>query len=114
MSPQQARTRRGLAEAHLEQQLLDLARIRGWKAHHVRESRGVLMGDEGFPDWVFARNGVVLVVELKAEDGKLTLAQEVWLSTLGWPPGSQWLQWDRLRTYVVRPSDFDAFAAVLE
>lgn len=104
----------GLSEAHLEQQVLHLAQLYGWRAHHVRDSRHVLMGDVGFPDWVFARAGVVLIVELKREGGKPERAQDEWLSELGWPPGSQWLQSGRLRVYLVRPSDLDAFLEVLQ
>lgn len=114
---QQARTRAGLSEAHLEQQLLHLARLRGWRCHHVRDSRHVLMGDVGFPDWVLARRGRVLFVELKREDGKLSPDQEAWLRELDWlGEQAQWgydLSYPRL-AYVIRPSSFDRFMAVLE
>lgn len=110
--------KQGLSEAHLEQQLLDLARLRGWRAHHVRDSRRVLMGDVGAPDWWLARNGQLVVVELKREDGKLSPDQKLWLEALGWPgEQGQWDQADGLPTqlevYVIRPSSFDRFMEVL-
>lgn len=103
----QQRTRDNLSEGLFEQQVLGLARLLGWKAHHVRDSRHVLMGDIGYPDWTFAKGGNVIIAELKRESGHLTDAQEEWLSDLGWPPGSQWLQSGRLQVYVWRPSDMD-------
>ena len=110
--------RAGLSEAHLEQQLLDLARIRGWKAHHVRDSRHVLMGDTGAPDWWLARHGRLVVVELKREDGKLSPDQAAFLAELGWEnEQQQWAQElsaTRLTVWVIRPSSFDRFMAVLE
>lgn len=117
MRPQQARTRAGLSEAHLEQQLLDLARIRGWLAFHVRDSTRVLMGNTGYPDWTFARRGRLVVVELKREDGKLSPEQREWLYAMGWQDEQQ--QWhlsqgSPLRAYVIRPSSFDRFMEVLE
>lgn len=107
-----------IAESQLEQTILQAAQLLGWRCHHVRDSRRVLMGDVGFPDWVFARGGRVLVVELKREDGKLTPDQGSWLEALGWDgEQDQWLQ-DRLSCpclsiYVVRPSDLDRFLQVL-
>lgn len=117
MKPQQARTRKGLSEAHLEQQLVDLAGIRGWVRHHVRDSRNVLMGDTGAPDWWLARRGVLVVVELKAEDGKLSPDQERFMEALGWEgEQGQWSQDKQLRftVWLIRPSSFDRFMAVLE
>lgn len=99
-----------ISESLLEQSILELARLTGWNAHHVRDSRHVLMGDVGFPDWVYAKDGRVIIAELKSEDGKLSLAQELWLNSLGWRPESQWDQVWRLQVYVWRPSDWTSGA----
>jgi len=77
------RTLAGLTEAYLEQQVLGTAREHGWLAHHIRDSRRVLAGDPGFPDWVFARDGRIVIVELKREGEKPRPEQAHWLSQLG-------------------------------
>jgi hypothetical protein len=79
-----ARQLRQLDEAYLEQQVLGTAREYGWRAFHVRDSRKVLMGDAGFPDWVFAKGGRVLFVELKTERGTQSADQKAWAEQL--PP----------------------------
>lgn len=116
--PQQARTRAGLAEAHIEQLLLMRATQRGWKAHHVTDSRRVLMGDTGAPDWWLARWGKLVVVELKREDGKLSPEQREWLDAMGWlGEQDQWdqlLGFPRLTVWVIRPSSLNRFLEVLE
>ena len=91
-----ARTMRAIDEAYLEQQVLGTAMENGWMSHHIRDSRRVLMGDAGFPDWVFAKSGRVIFAELKREEGKLSGAQEDWAAELS-PSGDY---------YVWRPSDW--------
>src|SRR5260370_383296 len=76
------RTLAALDEAFLEQQVLGDAHELGWMAHHIRDSRRVLMGDPGFPDWVFARSGRIVIAELKREAGELKDNQRRWLEAL--------------------------------
>ncbi len=100
-------TRANLAEAQFEQQLLDLARLLGWRAFHTRDSRGVIMGDPGYPDWTYARDGCTIIAELKREDGRLALDQLAWMKALGWlGEESQWLQTGPHRVYLWRPKRF--------
>lgn len=97
-------TRANLAEAQFEQQLLQMAGWLGWKAHHTRDSRGVVMGDTGYPDWTYARDGCTIIAELKREDGKPSPDQLSWLKALGWlGEQSQWLQTGPHRVYLWRP-----------
>ena len=76
-----------LATAMTEDELLSavcqLAALRGWRYHHIRNSRsGITQGHAGFPDLVMVRPPRLLFVELKAEKGRLSRGQEEWLGDL--------------------------------
>lgn len=78
-----------ISEADFQTTLLDYARLRGWMCTHFRPARTVkgwataLQGDPGFPDLVLARDGVVLVAELKRHGKKASPAQLRWLAAVG-------------------------------
>jgi hypothetical protein len=55
-----------------------VARAHGWLVYHTHDSR---RSDEGFPDLVLVREAV-LMYELKTNTGKLTPAQQTWLTLL--------------------------------
>lgn len=102
-----------MSEDDLLDQVLALARLRGWRVYHVRDSRrGVTQGPgaEGFPDLVMARRardgrpGHICYRELKREGGKLTAAQAEWGALL-LAVGADWAVW--------RPSDWPAIADTL-
>jgi len=104
------RTRQGVDEAWLDQQVLGDARLYGWRAFHVRDSRRVLMGEPGYPDWTLASGGRTVFIECKSAIGELSPDQRLWLDAIGWPgPELQWLQdiGDRVRAYVIRPIDWE-------
>ena len=69
----------------------------GWMVAHFRPAetgkgwRTLMQGDVGFPDLVLARNGVVLLVELKSDrrGAVLTEMQEAWAKAIG----AQWRLW---------------------
>jgi hypothetical protein len=93
-----------ITEKQFQDQVIALAILHGWKAHHVRPgmtSKGAWMtqvqGHVGFPDLVLAHpiHGA-LFVEIKTLKGRLTEAQVDWLRTLD-AAG--------LETYVWRPTD---------
>jgi hypothetical protein len=76
-----------------------LANLHGWMCVHFRPARTdkgwrtLIQGDIGFVDCVFARDGVVLFVELKSEKGRPGPGQEDWAYHLGagyrlWRPSS--------------------------
>jgi hypothetical protein len=105
---------RAESESDLQRRTLDLARLTGWKAMHMNDSRrqvgGRLIGDAdaaGWPDLVLAhpRRGLCLVIELKSEVGRVSDSQQEWLLTLAkcgidarvWRP-SDWPQIENVLT----------------
>ena len=97
-------------EKALQQQVVDLARMRGWLVAHFRPAldqhgrwRTPLQGDTGFPDLVLVRSPRVIFAELKSDRGRATPAQREWLDRLS--------QCDIApETGVWRPRDFDELA----
>lgn len=91
-----------LSEAQFTETVIELAKFHGWMVSHFRPAwtergwRTALQGHPGFPDLTLARNGVVLIVELKTVKGKTTKQQQRWGEAIG----SQYRLW--------RPTDLDA------
>jgi hypothetical protein len=89
-----------LTEAQWQCKVVDYAKHCQWRRFHqpVSQVGGRYMtatqGNIGFPDWVFARRGVVLFVELKTQKGNPTIEQDDWLREIG-PHARLW-----------RPSDW--------
>ncbi len=81
---------RALSEKDFQRQVLELARLYGWRVAHFHDSRrqvkpGVFVGDKdaaGFPDLVLVRPPELVVLELKRELGKTTSEQDEWLADL--------------------------------
>ena len=70
------------SEAEFQSQVLALAKSLGYsKRYHTKDSRG---SEAGFPDLVMihGKTKQVLFVELKAQAGRLSAAQESWLDDL--------------------------------
>lgn len=90
------------SEAELQAMVIDAARWHGWRVCHFRAAQNrdgrwmtPLEGDPGLPDLVLARDGVVLLAELKSDRGQPTEDQTLWLDALGdhgrlWRP-ADWL-----------------------
>jgi len=80
---------RQISEAAFQQQVIDLAGLRGWLVAHFRVAqnskgrwRTPVAGDgAGFPDLVLVRDRVIFA-ELKSERGRTTLQQREWLQAL--------------------------------
>lgn len=79
-----------VSEADLQNAVIELAYLRGWRVTHfrpakVRESQWVtpIQGHPGFPDLVLARDGVVLIAELKRVSGRVSPMQKLWALHLG-------------------------------
>lgn len=97
---------RAISEKDFQKQVVELARLYGWKVAHFHDSRrqvkpGVFVGDKdaaGFPDLVLVRPPELVFLELKRELGKTTPAQDEWLADLS-ACG--------LEATVVRPSGWD-------
>ena len=90
-----------LTEKAWQSQVLDLAKLFGWRYYHTFDSRRSVAG---FPDLALFRPGRFLLVELKAEKGKLSPSQENMIADL---------RAARVEVHVFRPSDFDAAVEVL-
>lgn len=90
-----------LSERQWQAQVLRLAGLHGWMAHHTHDSR---RSQPGFPDLVLVRAGRLIFAELKTDTGRLRPEQAVWLDELQRTPAE---------VYVWRPADVDAVVAVL-
>lgn len=77
------------SEAEFQRAVIDTAKAFRWKVAHYRPAktekgwRTPLEGHAGCPDLILARNGRVLLVEIKSASGKATAAQAAWLQEAG-------------------------------
>lgn len=102
------------SEREFQRQVLELAGLKGWLAHHTRPAmtskgyRTPIQGHVGFVDLVLAhpQAGRLVLAELKAECGRLSPHQRVWLDALGRCPGVTVAVW--------RPSDWEDIKRVLD
>jgi hypothetical protein len=89
---------RNAPEAILQDKVIQLARMNGFRVQHsrpVQQKDGrwltAIAGDPGFPDLVLAhRERGVLFVELKSNTGKLSPGQVMWQQALA-PNVEYWL-----------------------
>jgi hypothetical protein len=78
-----------LSEEDLQARILQAAELYGWRVIHHRPAktgkgwRTPMSGHPGFPDLVLARDGVVIVAELKSRRGQPSDDQRLWLEALG-------------------------------
>lgn len=79
-----------LSEADFQQRVMDAARRAGWMVAHFRPAKTQtgrwvtpMAGDKGFPDLALAKDGRVLLAELKRDTGKPTPEQVAWLAAAG-------------------------------
>lgn len=97
-------------EATFQAQVVELARILGWRCNHHRRSIGkgnrwtTATSVVGFPDLTLWRRGRIVFAELKSATGRLTPEQREVLASLA-EAGPE--------VYVWRPSDFDEIKRVL-
>jgi hypothetical protein len=101
-----------MTEAQLQRQVLELARLAGWRIHHSRPGMDrsgrwstPLAGDPGLPDLLLVKDGRLLALELKAERGRPTDDQAAWLSALSAVPG--------VVALLIRPRDWPRVEALL-
>ena len=82
-------TEPALTEDAWKSRIVATAQLHGWRCAHFRVARTnkgwrtPVEGDRGLPDLVLAKNGVVLLAELKTDRGKLGPGQGEWLQALG-------------------------------
>lgn len=73
---------RDVTEGAFLAEVLRLAKQNAWEAYHTHDSR---KSESGFPDLVLCRPGnpgSIIFAELKTRTGKLSVAQQRWLSVL--------------------------------
>ena len=92
-----------LTEAAFQRQVLDLAKLCGYRAYHTHDSR---RSQPGFPDLVLVnpRRKHTLFVELKTDVGRVTDAQQAWLDDLRRAGAF---------AYVWRPTDWPQITQIL-
>ncbi len=73
----------------------------GWLVYHTLRSKG---STPGFPDICVVKGERLLFIELKAQKGWLTNAQNEWMDALARVPCAE--------CYIWRPSQFDEVLAV--
>lgn len=78
------------SEKQFQAQVLQLAKLCGWKAYHTHNSR---RSAPGFPDLVLVRPPRVIFAELKTESGRLRPEQRAWLEALEACPGVEVQVW---------------------
>ena len=118
-----------ITEKQFQAQVLDLARIFGWRVYHPFLSK---WSERGFPDLTMVRGNRLIFAELKRDTGKTTPAQDEWIDLLrglelprvflnvGEITEDQFTTLrdfvdglPRVSVYVWRPSDLEAIAEVL-
>ncbi len=78
-----------LSETAWTSRVIDIARLHSWRVAHFRPARTQngwrtpMEGDIGVPDLILARDGDVLLVELKTDRGRVLPDQQKWLDHLG-------------------------------
>lgn len=90
-----------MTEREWQSQVVQAARLMGWTAYHTHDSR---RSEPGWPDLALVRDRLVMA-ELKTDTGRLSAAQERWLSLLT-AAG--------VEAHVWRPRDIDQVLDVLK
>ena len=91
-----------ITERAFAAQVLDLAKLLGWRCYHSWTS---IHSPAGYPDLCMVRLSRILFAELKSEKGKLTPPQEEWLEALR--------ATGKVEVYVWRPGDWDILVEIL-
>ena len=96
-----------LSEKEFQDQVLEAADKAGWWRHHDHDSRKQdWRADSGFPDLVLAKDGRIIFAELKAEKGRMSSSQLLWIDHLQPNAG--------VEVYIWRPDDWDEIVQVLQ
>jgi hypothetical protein len=99
-----------MSESELQSKVIEFAKLSGWRCVHILPTEigkgrwaTPYQGDKGLPDLILARDGRVILVELKAHGGKPTLDQRAWLGAAG-PNGYLWepANWDEIERVLGR------------
>lgn len=89
------------SEKDFQKAVVKLANVLGWLVFHPWTS---MHSAAGWPDLFMVRKGKCLAAELKTQRGRVSEAQEAWLSSLALCG---------IETFVWRPGDWPEICAVL-
>src|SRR5260370_1274332 len=96
---------RAVTEKAFQQQIVDYARFRGWLVEHTYRST---KSEPGYPDLCLVRDGVLIFAEVKTAKGKVSIAQQRWLTELSR------CFYSRSEVCVWRPSDWRLIERILK
>ena len=88
-----------MTEAELLAGITDALTLAGFRWTHIRDSRGITVGNSGLPDIVAAKGGRVLAWELKSQKGQPTYDQLAWLREL---------ENGKVDARLIRPDQYDS------
>jgi hypothetical protein len=95
---------REMSERQFQDLLVETAITLGYVTYHTHDSR---RSDPGFPDLVCVKPGrPVLFVEVKAEKGRVSPIQQLWVDTINEASGDA-------MALVIRPRDWMVFLELL-
>lgn len=78
-----------MTEREFTDAVVELAGWFRWRVAHFRPAqtergwRTPMQGDKGFPDLALAKQGVVILAELKSDTGKYGEGQQEWAEAIG-------------------------------
>lgn len=105
---------RAISEKAFQQQVVNLARLFGWRCYHTYDAR---RSEPGFPDLLMARPpeggrpGRLIFAELKRATGRVSNEQRAWLMDLAEIAAQPDAQ--AVEVHLWRPGDFDEIRKVL-
>ena len=91
-----------IKEKTFQQQVIQLAELKGWKHYHTYNSKRSVAG---FPDLLMIKENRIIIAELKSQKGKLSEAQKEWLMAF--------IDTEKVEVYTWRPSDWQKIQGVL-
>ena len=102
-----------ITEDEFMRQVLELAKLRGWRTAHFRPARTktgwrtAVSGDgKGFPDLILLRGNRMIVAELKVGNNTATPEQEAWIDAFAEVPG--------VLAFIWHPEDWPEIETVLK
>ena len=106
------RLTKGKEESSFQNTIIEYAHLKGWRVAHFRKSQNidgrwftpVGADGQGWPDLVLVRDRLIFA-EVKADRGKLTTDQQIWITML-YDIGEE--------VYIWRPRDWESIEKVLK
>jgi hypothetical protein len=114
--PKRKRQKPVQSEESFTKQILQLAKIRGWRSLHIRPARTdkgwrtPVAGDgAGFFDLLLVRRGVIIFAELKIKGGRLSPDQWKWFYALD----QVGTKTENVKVFIWSPRDWDSIERIL-